>query len=71
MSQPKRLAVLITHPIQYFRPVFAELAQQPDVELRVFFGCDHDRLEEGKRDGARPRRPRDYFFAPKSASRGR
>ena len=38
-----RLAVLITHPIQYFRPVFAELAQQPGLELRVFFGCDHGR----------------------------
>ena len=36
-----RLAVLITHPIQYFRPVFAALAQQPSLELRVFFGCDH------------------------------
>ena len=43
MSQPMRLAVLITHPIQYFRPVFAELAQQPGLELRVFFGCDHGR----------------------------
>ncbi|CAK27077.1 Glycosyltransferase [Synechococcus sp. RCC307] len=43
MNQPLRLAVLITHPIQYFRPVFAELAQQPGLELRVFFGCDHGR----------------------------
>ena len=43
MSEPMRLAVLITHPIQYFRPVFAELAQQPGLELRVFFGCDHGR----------------------------
>ena len=41
MNQPLRLAVLITHPIQYFRPVFAELAKQPGLELRVFFGCDH------------------------------
>ena len=43
MNQPLRLAVLITHPIQYFRPVFAELAKQPGLELRVFFGCDHGR----------------------------
>ena len=43
MNQPLRLAVLITHPIQYFRPVFAELAQQPGLELLVFFGCDHGR----------------------------
>lgn len=43
MTQPLRLAVLITHPIQYFRPVFAELSQQPGLELRVFFGCNHGR----------------------------
>ena len=36
-----RLAVLITHPVQYFRPVFAALASDPAIELRVFFGCDH------------------------------
>ena len=43
MKPPIRLAVLISHPIQYFRPVFAELAKEPDLELRVFFGCDHGR----------------------------
>ena len=37
----KRLAVLITHPVQYFRPVFAELARDPRLELLVLFGCDH------------------------------
>jgi glycosyltransferase involved in cell wall biosynthesis len=37
----RRLAVLITHPIQYFRPVFAELARDPNLELLVLFGCDH------------------------------
>jgi glycosyltransferase involved in cell wall biosynthesis len=36
-----RLAVLITHPIQYFRPVFAELAKDPCLEVLVLFGCDH------------------------------
>jgi hypothetical protein len=36
-----RLAVLATHPVQYFAPVFRELAKQPDLELKVFFGCDH------------------------------
>ena len=41
-SRPRRrLAVLITHPIQYFRPVFAELAADPRVDLLVVFGCDH------------------------------
>ena len=41
MSRRRRLAVLITHPVQYFRPVFAELAQDPELELLVLFGCDH------------------------------
>ena len=41
MKRPLRLAVLVTHPIQYFRPVFAELSRQNDIEHRVFFGCDH------------------------------
>lgn len=40
-SPRRRLAVLITHPIQYFRPVFAEIASDPHVELLVVFGCDH------------------------------
>ena len=40
-QRPRRLAVLITHPIQYFRPVFAELAADPELELLVVFGCDH------------------------------
>lgn len=47
----RRLAVLITHPVQYFRPVFAELARDPRVELLVLFGCDH---------GLRPSRDPDF-----------
>ena len=39
--RPLRLAVLITHPIQYFKPVFQALAQEEAVELLVVFGCDH------------------------------
>lgn len=41
LRQRRRLAVLITHPVQYFRPVFAELARDPGLELLVLFGCDH------------------------------
>jgi glycosyltransferase involved in cell wall biosynthesis len=33
----KRLAIVITHPIQYFSHVYRELAKLPDIELRVFF----------------------------------
>jgi len=40
-----RLAVLATHPVQYFAPVFRGLASAPDLEVRVFFGSPH---------GARP-----------------
>ena len=43
MKRPLRLAILVSHPIQYFRPVFAELSRQNNLELRVFFGCDHGR----------------------------
>ena len=35
----KRLGVLITHPIQYFQPVFQELSKNSEVDTRVFFGC--------------------------------
>ncbi|MFM8277073.1 MAG: glycosyltransferase, partial [Cyanobium sp.] len=41
MSQPHRLAVLITHPVQYAKPVFQALHRRADVELLVVFGCDH------------------------------
>ena len=35
---PARLAIVCTHPIQYNAPVFASLAQQSDVAVRVFYG---------------------------------
>ncbi|MEI6828800.1 MAG: glycosyltransferase family 4 protein [Synechococcaceae cyanobacterium ELA445] len=41
MRRPARLVVLITHPVQYFKPVFAALAAEADLELLVLFGCDH------------------------------
>ncbi|MFN9661102.1 MAG: glycosyltransferase family 4 protein [Cyanobacteriota bacterium] len=37
----RRLAVLLTHPVQYFKPVFTGLAADAAIESRVFFGCDH------------------------------
>lgn len=37
---PIRLAVIVSHPIQYFAPWFRELAQVPDIDLKVFFCCD-------------------------------
>jgi glycosyltransferase involved in cell wall biosynthesis len=35
-----RLAVVISHPIQYFSPLFQRLAAAPGVDLRVFYCCD-------------------------------
>ena len=35
-----KLAVLTTHPIQYQVPVWRALAQDPDIDLHVFFGSD-------------------------------
>jgi len=36
-----RLAILVSHPVQYFAPVFRKLNQFEDLEVKVFFGCDH------------------------------
>ena len=35
---PIRLAIVVTHPIQYFSHVYRKLAQSPDVQLRVLYG---------------------------------
>jgi len=35
-----RLAVVITHPIQYQAPIFRELSKDPKIELTVFFASD-------------------------------
>ena len=34
-----KLGVLITHPIQYFQPVFEELSKNSEINTKVFFGC--------------------------------
>src|ERR1700722_14523121 len=36
-----RLAHLITHPIQYFAPLYRALSNQPGIELTVLFGSRH------------------------------
>jgi glycosyltransferase involved in cell wall biosynthesis len=41
MTGPRRLSVLLTHPVQYFKPVFAALAADPYLDTEVLFGCDH------------------------------
>jgi glycosyltransferase involved in cell wall biosynthesis len=37
---PVRLAIIVSHPIQYFAPWHRELARIPDLQMKVFFCCD-------------------------------
>src|SRR5580698_5495635 len=36
-----RLAYLVSHPIQYQAPLLRRIAQEPDIDLTVFFGSDY------------------------------
>ena len=36
----RRLAVVISHPIQHFAPLFRDLAKEPELKLKVFYCCD-------------------------------
>ena len=36
-----RLAYFVTHPIQYQAPLLKRIAQEPDIDLKVFFSSDH------------------------------
>jgi glycosyltransferase involved in cell wall biosynthesis len=38
--KPVRLAYLVSHPIQYQAPLLRRIAQEPDIDLTVFFGSD-------------------------------
>ena len=33
----KKLAIIATHPVQYYAPLFALLAKEPGIELKVFY----------------------------------
>jgi glycosyltransferase involved in cell wall biosynthesis len=33
----KRLAIVVSHPIQYFTPLYQRLARRDDIEIKVFF----------------------------------
>jgi glycosyltransferase involved in cell wall biosynthesis len=37
----KRLGIFVTHPIQYFAPMWRKLAAQPGLSVRVHFFSDH------------------------------
>lgn len=40
MTNKIKLAYLVSHPIQYQAPLLRRIAQEPDIELTVFFGSD-------------------------------
>jgi glycosyltransferase involved in cell wall biosynthesis len=37
VQSPKRLAVIVSHPIQYYAPLYQRLARRDDLALKVFF----------------------------------
>jgi glycosyltransferase involved in cell wall biosynthesis len=37
-SHAVRLAIVVTHPIQYFSPLFRRLAERPEIRLTVLYG---------------------------------
>ena len=39
-SRSVRLAYLVSHPIQYQAPLLRRIAQEPDIDLTVFYGSD-------------------------------
>src|SRR5271165_3632117 len=41
LSRKLRLAYVVSHPIQYQAPLLRRIAQEPDIELTVFFWTDH------------------------------
>src|ERR1700690_416431 len=41
MNQKLKLAYMVSHPIQYQAPLLRRLAQEPDIDLTVFFWSDH------------------------------
>ncbi len=45
--KPKRLAVIVSHPIQYYSPWFRHLASRPELTLKVFYLWDFG-IEEKK-----------------------
>jgi glycosyltransferase involved in cell wall biosynthesis len=40
-DRPLRLAYFVNKPIQYQAPLLRRIAQEPDIDLRVFFASDH------------------------------
>ena len=47
MNERRRLGVLVTHPVQYFSPLFRELAGMPGVDLTVHYAHRPTAVEQG------------------------
>ncbi|MHB8564787.1 MAG: glycosyltransferase family 4 protein [Acidiferrobacteraceae bacterium] len=45
LGEPRRLAIIASHPIQYQAPLFQALAKRPNLDLTVFFCSDHGATE--------------------------
>jgi glycosyltransferase involved in cell wall biosynthesis len=45
-DRPFKLAVLNSHPIQYFAPLYRALARHPDIELTVYY-CSRQNMTRG------------------------
>src|SRR5436305_15239443 len=43
--RPLRLAYIVSHPIQYQAPLLRRVAQEPDIDLTVFFCSDQGARE--------------------------
>lgn len=48
MRERRRLGVLVTHPIQYFAPLFRRLAAEPRLELTVYYAYRPTPQEQGE-----------------------
>ena len=52
-EQPKRLAIIVSHPIQYYAPLYQRLARRQDLVIKVFFGWHAGQVEIEDRGFAR------------------
>ena len=49
MAKSYRLAVLNSHPIQYFAPLYRRLAETDDIDITVYY-CSRQAVEPGHLD---------------------
>ena len=53
-TAPMRVAHLVSHPVQYYVPLYRELAGRPDIDLTVYYYSDgsarefHDPGSDGR-----------------------